>query len=53
MNFKNISKVFLPVGAALLTLAASVVSEKNREAQMNEAITKKVAEALSEKAKEL
>ena len=53
MDFKNIGKVLLPVGAALLTLASTVVNNKNQERQMNETIAKKVAEVLSEQAKEV
>lgn len=53
MNFKNIGKVMLPIGAAILTLVSAVVNNKNQEAQMNEAVAKKVAEALAEKTKEV
>lgn len=53
MDFKNIGKVILPIGAAVLTLVSTVVNNKNHEAQMNEAIAKKVAEALAEKTKEV
>lgn len=53
MNFKNIGKVILPIGAAVLTLVSAVVNNKNQEVQMNKAIAEKVAEALAEKSKEV
>ena len=53
MNLSKVGKVLLPVGAAVLTLVSTIVNNKNQEAQMNEAITKKVAEALAEKTKEV
>lgn len=53
MDFKNIGKVLLPIGAAVLTVASAIVSNMNQKAQMDQAIAEKVAEALSDKAKEL
>lgn len=53
MNFKNIGKVILPVGAAVLTLVSAVVNNKNQEAQMNKAVAEKVAEALANQTKEV
>lgn len=53
MDFKKVGKVLLPIGAALLSVASAVVNNKNQEAQMNEAVAKKVAEALAEKAEEV
>lgn len=53
MDFKNIGKILLPVGAALLTVASAIVNNMNQEAQMDKAISEKIAEALAEKANEL
>lgn len=51
MDFKNIGKVLLPIGAAVLTIASAIVNHKNQEMQMDKAIAEKVAEALSDKTK--
>ena len=53
MDFNKIGKILLPVGAALLSIASAIVNNKNQEMQMNKAIEEKVAEALSNHAKEL
>lgn len=48
IDFKQIGKVALPFAGILLTLASSVVANKQTE----ETIAKKVAEALADQAKE-
>lgn len=50
-DIKNAGKYVLPVAGAILTVAASIVSNKNQDAKMNEAVAEKVAEALSKQAK--
>jgi uncharacterized protein YejL (UPF0352 family) len=54
MNFdvKKIGKLALPIAGIVLTMAANVVNSKNQEAQMEQTIAKKVAEALENQAKE-
>lgn len=48
MDIKKIGKVLLPVASIALTIAASIVSNKQQE----ETIAKKVAEALENQTKE-
>ena len=48
IDFKRIGKAVLPVASLLLTLASTIVSNKQTE----ETIAKKVAEALADQAKE-
>lgn len=53
MNFKNwISKNGLLLVGLLLTGALTLVNNKNNEKTMEETVTKKVNEVLSNKAKE-
>jgi hypothetical protein len=48
MELKKIGKILLPVASIALTIASSVISNKQQE----ETIAKKVAEALENQAKE-
>lgn len=48
IDFKQIGKAVLPVAGILLTIASTIISNKQTE----ETITKKVAEALADQAKE-
>lgn len=52
IDFKEIGKVALPVLGAVLTIAATIVNNKNQETQMEQTIAKKVAEALESQGKE-
>lgn len=52
INFKQVGKIALPVAGVVLTIAANIVNSKNQEAQMEQTIAKKVAEALENQAKE-
>lgn len=48
INFKQIGKAALPLAGIVLTIASSVISNKQTE----ETIAKKVAEALADQTKE-
>ena len=52
MDFKKVGKVLLPVAGLVLTIASSIVNNKQQEAQMEKTIAKKVAEALENQTKE-
>ena len=52
MDIRKIGKALLPIGALALTAVASVMSSKANEQQMEETISKKVAEALANQTKE-
>ena len=52
MDISKIGKALLPIGALALSAVASVMSNKANERQMEETITKKVAEALANQTKE-
>lgn len=49
---KNIGKFLLPVAGIVLAIASNVIGNKNQEAQINKAVSEKVAEALANQAKE-
>ena len=48
MELKKVGKILLPVAGIALTIASSIISNKQQEAT----ITKKVAEALENQTKE-
>ena len=48
MDFKKVGKILLPVASIALTIASSIISNKQQE----ETIAKKVAEALENQTKE-
>ena len=48
---KNIGKFLLPVAGIVLAVASSIVGSKNQEAQINKAVSEKVAEALANQTK--
>lgn len=48
MDFNKVGKILLPVASIALTIASSIISNKQQE----ETIAKKVAEALENQAKE-
>lgn len=48
MDFKKVGKILLPVASIALTIASSIIANKQQE----ETITKKVAEALENQTKE-
>ena len=52
MDIRKIGKTLLPIGALALSAVASVMSSKANEQQMEETISKKVAEALANQTKE-
>lgn len=52
MDIRKIGKALLPIGALALSAVASVMSSKANEQQMEETISKKVAEALANQTKE-
>ena len=52
MELKGFGKILLPVVGIALTVASSIVSSKQQEAQIDRTIAKKVAEALENQTKE-
>jgi hypothetical protein len=48
MELKKVGKILLPVASIALTIASSIISNKQQE----ETIAKKVAEALADQTKE-
>lgn len=52
IDFKAIGKAALPVASMALAVASAIVGNMNQKAQTEDTVAKKVAEALSEQAKE-
>ena len=52
MDWKKLGGTLLPLAGIALTVVSSVVSSKQQELQLEKTVTKKVAEALENQAKE-
>jgi uncharacterized membrane protein len=52
MDWKKLGTSLLPLAGIALTAVAGIISSKQQEIAIDKAVTKKVAEALADQAKE-